>query len=66
MNYQLWEGVVERANHDRGAKDLLVRLLLEQDQAKQILREKGYGCLGTPWLETVEEVPDLATRKVLG
>lgn len=36
--------------------DLMAKLLAEQDAAKQELREIGYGCLGTPWRDVVEEI----------
>lgn len=42
---------------DPGALELLTDLLAEQDEAKQRLRVKGYGCIGMPWLRTIEEVP---------
>lgn len=42
---------------DDRSVDLLAQLLWEQDAAKQILRDKGYGCTGMGWLETVAEIP---------
>jgi hypothetical protein len=37
--------------------DLLARLLEQQDDAKEALRRKGYGCIGRPWPDVVLEVP---------
>ena len=37
--------------------DLTAAVLHEQDEAKQALRDKGYGCTGTGLLKTVGEVP---------
>jgi hypothetical protein len=45
-----------RAGHTESF-ELLIALLHEQDQAKNRLREKGYGVTGMPWIEMVEEVP---------
>ena len=45
-------------NGDNTSIDLLAALLEEQDKAKQVLREKGYGWTGMGILETVEtQVP---------
>ena len=41
---------------DTEALEDLVRLLEEQDYARNVLRRKGYGVAGTPWLDTVAEV----------
>ena len=38
--------------------DLIVTLIETAEQAKQILRAKGYGVAGTPIVETAQEVPD--------
>lgn len=44
---------------DSVALDLLVRMLVEMDQAKQLLRDKGFGWIGLSLLETVRsEVPN--------
>lgn len=43
---------------DDHSLDLLSRMLEEVDRAKQALRDKGYGCTGMGWLETVAEVPN--------
>lgn len=48
---------VQRANEGEPTQlALLVELLTEQDQAKQELRELGYGCTGMPWLDVVKEI----------
>jgi hypothetical protein len=57
MTEQGWRAIVERAAIDDRMRDLLVKLLTEQDAAKSALRRKGYGCTGMGWLETVREVP---------
>jgi len=41
---------------DATGLELLTDLLTEQDEAKQRLRAKGYGCTGMGWIETVNEV----------
>lgn len=38
---------------------LVARMLREAEQAKQVLRDKGYGVTGTGLLETANEVPSL-------
>jgi hypothetical protein len=43
---------------DTEAIEDLVRLLEEQDYARNVLRKKGYGVTGTPWPDTVAEVRD--------
>jgi hypothetical protein len=58
-----WKQIALKAVHDHDAGDdemldLLAQLLSEQDAAKQALRDKGYGCIGMPWAETVAEVLD--------
>lgn len=57
MTLQGWTEAVERAKTDEEMAALIARLLYEQDQAKEALRRKGYGCIGMPWLEMVDEVP---------
>lgn len=57
MTLEGWEKAVEKAKTDEETARLIARLLYEQDQAKQDLRAKGYGCTGMPWRELVAEVP---------
>lgn len=42
--------------------ELLSRLLEEQDEARAVLRRKGYGETGIGWLDLVAEVPRVAGR----
>lgn len=43
---------VRRNDHgDSSQLGLLGRLLAEQDEAKQVLRDLGYGCIGMPWAD---------------
>ena len=59
MTQDGWRELVVQAQGEQGeALDLLARLLAEQDLAKEYLRRKGYGCVGTPWPDVVAEVPD--------
>jgi hypothetical protein len=51
-----WSIVVKNAIDDPKAFDLLCDLLVEQDQAKQLLRETGFGVSGQSLLATVQEV----------
>jgi hypothetical protein len=55
---QGWRDAVQQATTDEQMAELLVRLLLEQDQAKQALRAKGYGWTGLSLLKSVELVPE--------
>lgn len=64
MKKEGWINLVIEAvrEHDAGDSeklDLLGRLLEEQDQAKQMLRDRGYGVTGTPWIDTVSEVESI-------
>jgi hypothetical protein len=60
MTAEGWRELVLDAAGDPTSLDLLARLLEEQDRAKQILRDKGYGCTGMGWLQTVDLVPERA------
>jgi hypothetical protein len=67
MTKEGWRCAVIEAvqNADEGNDELLkllVHLLTEQDQAKQALRDLGYGCTGMPWADVVEEIRDGARR----
>lgn len=57
MTEQGWRQAVIKAASDPGMLNLLGELLHEQDMAKNILREKGYGCIGMPWRDMAREVP---------
>ena len=62
MMAQGWRDAVINAvrDHDRGDEyflELLVKVLVQQDEAKQMLRDKGYGCTGMDLVRTVKEVP---------
>jgi hypothetical protein len=67
MTAEGWRSLVFQAidRHDRHGDpeplNLLVQLLVEQDQAKQALREIGFGCTGMPWAEVVREIVTLTT-----
>jgi hypothetical protein len=52
MTEQGWRDAVTQAATDEQMAELIVRLLVEQDQEKQGLRDKGYGWLSL--LNTVE------------
>lgn len=61
-----WRDIVLSAvhSHDHGDSsqlELLASLLEEQDAAKQALRDKGYGCIGMGWTNTVDEVHQRAS-----
>lgn len=57
MTIEGWKEAVRRIRDgDEKMAELTAQLLFEQDQAKNALREMGYGCIGTPWPEVVEEV----------
>lgn len=60
MTAEGWRELVELAARDERTLELLAQLLEEQDLAKQVLRDKGYGCTGMGWLETVDTVPERA------
>jgi len=55
-----WRACVRHAADDPAQLELLAQLLSEQDSAKQVLQEKGYGCTGMGWLQTVGEIPRAA------
>jgi hypothetical protein len=55
MTAEGWRNVVERAQHDEKVRDLLVRLLTEQDAAKNLL-QKRFACTGRPWPDLVADV----------
>ena len=50
-----WKELVLEAVKDPERLDLLTQLLEESDEAKQVLRNKGYGHTGLSLLKTVEE-----------
>lgn len=43
-------------NDDPAKLDLLASLLAQQDEAKERLRELGYGCIGSTWSDVVREI----------
>ncbi len=57
MTLDGWRGCIRHAANDPVQLELLALLLYEQDAAKQVLRDKGYGCTGMGWLRTVNEIP---------
>jgi hypothetical protein len=64
MTAEGWRNVVERAQHDEKMRDLLVRLLTEQDAAKNLL-QKRFACTGRPWrLDDLEQSMDEALEVV--
>ena len=65
MTLDGWRGLVRDAIRRDAAGDgeiveLIARVLHEQDAAKNRLRQKGYGWIGLPIVETVDLVPDAA------
>jgi hypothetical protein len=56
MTEQGWRECVRKTASDPVLADLMAKLLYEQDQAKQALRELGYGCSGMPWLDVIAEL----------
>ena len=61
MRIESWKEIifegVDKANHGNHAQvDLIAQLLAESEQAKQVLREKGYGWTGLSLLKTVTEL----------
>ena len=58
MTIDGWKGVIHQANNNPEQFELLAKLLVEQDEAKQILRDKNYGCTGMSLLETVKLIPE--------
>jgi hypothetical protein len=68
MTREGWRALVVDAMHrfhgGNGAQlELLSRLLEEQDQARAVLRRKGYGETGMGWLDLVAEVPRVDGRQ---
>ena len=62
MTLDGWKAVVLNAfdEHERGddtALNLVAKLLAEQDAARQVLRDKGYGWTGLPIVELAGQVP---------
>lgn len=55
MHIEGWRNIV--ASADAEGRENIAAMLHESDQAKQLLRDKGYGCLGKGLLETAGEVP---------
>lgn len=56
MTAKGWTDLVTKAIGNPDTMALLVRLLVEQDEAKHRLREMGFGVTGTPWLQMVDEI----------
>jgi len=59
---QAMNAVDEARNGDPRMLDRLALLLEQQDQATQLLRDKGYGWKGLSILESVERVPSVRGR----
>ena len=59
MNLEGWRELVARAREEGSDEtfDYIARALHELDEAKNLLRQKGYGCTGMGILETAKEVP---------
>ena len=62
MTLDGWRRVVKHAAYtlqdgDESSAERLVLALKDADDAKQALRDKGYGCTGMTLLETAAEVP---------
>jgi hypothetical protein len=58
----LFQAIEAFRGGDPRAVDLLVQILVEQDQAKQALREVGFGCTGMPWADVVRDIITLTTE----
>jgi hypothetical protein len=56
MTTKGWTDLVTKAIGNPDTMALLVRVLVEQDEAKHRLREMGFGVTGTPWAEMVDEI----------
>jgi hypothetical protein len=56
MTKEGWRELVVMAALDPERLELLAQLLAEQDAAKNRLRELGFGCVGMPWSDVVEEI----------
>ena len=52
-----YEEIVRQCTTDEIMFDLVVMSLIEAQEAKELLREKGYGVTGVGILETAREVP---------
>ena len=56
MNAKGWEEILRTLDDDGIEK---MAMYLEQvDEARQVLYRKGYGCIGMPINEIVEEIPE--------
>ena len=56
MTRDSWLVIVKKARKDNKQLNLLLDYLVEAGEAKQLLRDNGYGCTGMNLLETVKEV----------
>ena len=57
------EETVRNAADDPEDMKLILGMLNEHEETKQLLRKKGYGCTGRPLYETAEEVPEADTQE---
>jgi len=60
MKAEYWKKALIKMVLDENEEQLNLfgEMLEECDEAKQLLRDKGYGWLGLSLLETVKEVPE--------
>jgi hypothetical protein len=58
MTPENFRALVVSAAGDAEAAALIVRMLVESQEAKRTLRAAGYGFTGMGLLETAREVPD--------
>lgn len=63
MREEGWRFLVLRAveKYHKGDKEqmhLLTKLLSEQDEAKQLLNDKGYSHVGLSLLKSIKQLPD--------
>lgn len=56
MTLDGWRDLVIEAVRRQESVDLLSRLLAEQDRAKSRLSALGFGCIGMPWAEVIDEI----------
>lgn len=56
MTKQQWLDILQN-KPDRF--EIIAEILAQQDQAKQLLRDKGYGWTGLSLLETVKQVKEI-------
>lgn len=65
MNIQQWRNIIVRAVEDpsSGLLDSLAQHVAECEEAKTILRHKGYGITGQSVLVTVRLVPQAVGRR---